>query len=230
MDVKEVVKELNSLSNPTKKNLEGMARFGIRPKTKVLCISMPNLRKLAKKIGKDHDLALNLWDLEIHEARILAGLIDEPDKVTEAQMEKWVNDFDSWDICDSVCGNLFDKTKFAYKKIGQWAKREEEYVKRTPFTLLAWLSVHDKDAKDEKFIKYFSIIKKAAIDDRNFVKKAVNWAIRQIGKRNKHLNKEAVKLSKEIMRMGTKSAKWIANNALLELTDKKILKKINNRI
>ncbi|MCX6759734.1 MAG: DNA alkylation repair protein, partial [Candidatus Nealsonbacteria bacterium] len=164
------------------KNLEGMARFGIRPKTKVLCISMPNLRKLAKKIGKDHNLAIKLWDLKIHDARILAGLIDEPDKVTEAQMDKWVNDFDSWDICDSVCGNLFDKTKFAYKKIGQWAKREEEYVKRTPFTLLAWLSVHDKDAKDEKFIKYFPIIKKAATDDRNFVKKAVNWAIRQIGK------------------------------------------------
>jgi len=226
MDVKEVVKELNFLSNPTKKNLEGMARFGIRPRTKMLCISMPNLRKLAKKIGKDHDLAIKLWDLKIHDARILAGLIDEPDKVTEDQMEKWVNDFDSWDICDSVCGNLFDKTKFAYKKIGQWAKREEEYVKRTPFTLLAWLSVHDKKAKDEKFIKYFPIIKKAAIDDRNFVKKAVNWAIRQIGKRNKHLNKKAVKLSNEIKRINSKAARWIASNALLELTDKKIVKRI----
>ena len=223
MDYKEIVKKLKSLKNS--KNVTGMARFGIRPKTKVLGISIPELRKIAKDIGKDHELALRLWDSGIHEARILAGFIADSEKLTEAQMRKWVSDFDSWDIVDQVCGNLFDKTKFAYKKIFEFSEREEEFVKRTAFTLMAALSVHDKEMKDEEFIKFFPLIKKASTDERNFVKKAVNWALRQIGKRNMKLNKEAIKLAKEIQRIDSKSAKWIANDAIRELTDSKNIKK-----
>jgi len=226
MDLKSVLKELNFLSNPTKKNLEGMARFGIRPKTKMLCISMPNLRKLAKKIGKDHNLALKLWDLEIHEARILAGLIEDEGEIDSSQLEDWVGGFDSWDICDQACMNLLYKSRLAVKKISQWAKNEKEYVRRTAFSLIAVLAAKNKEMEDKDFVRFFPLIKKYSIDDRNFVKKAVNWAIRQIGKRNKHLNKEAVKLSNEIKRMDTKSARWISSNALIELTDKKILKRI----
>lgn len=228
MKLSEVLKELNFLSKPTKKNLEGMARFGIRPKTKLLCVSMPNLRKLAKKIGKDHDLAIKLWGLKIHEARILAGLIDDPKKVSEAQMERWVKDFDSWDICDSICGNLFDKTKFTYEKIDKWGVRKEEYVKRAAFSLLAWLAVHDEKASSSKFIGFFPLIKMSSTDERNFVKKAVNWSIRQIGKRNIYLNKKVVKLSNDIGRIDSKAARWVASNALAELTSKEIKKKLLN--
>lgn len=221
MEYEEVIKELKSLSNPTKENIEGMKRFGITPKTKLLCVPIPKVRKLARKIGKNHELALKLWDSKMHEARILAGIIDEPEKVSESQMEKWVKDFDSWDICDQVCGNLFDKTKFARKKIWEWADRKEEFVKRTPFALMAWLSVHDKKAKDKDFISFFPLIKKAAADERNFVKKAVNWALRQIGKRNRNLNKKALVLARQIEKMDSKSAKWIARNAIKELEEKR---------
>ena len=221
MEYEEVIKELKSLSNPTKENIEGMKRFGITPKTELLCVPIPKVRKLAKKIGKNHVLALKLWDSKMHEARILAGIIDEPEKVTESQMEKWVKGFDSWDVCDQTCGNLFDKTKFSYKKIGEWADRKEEFVKRTPFALMAWLSVHDKKAKDSDFIKFFPLIEKASTDERNFVKKAVNWALRQIGKRNARLNKKTIALAKKIEKKDSKSAKWIARNAIKELKNKR---------
>lgn len=221
MKYEEIVKKLNSLSRVNPKNIEAMARFGIKPKTKLLCIPIPELRKLSRKIGKSHELALKLWDLKIHEARILAGIIDEPEKVSESQMEEWVKEFDSWDICDQTCANLFDKTKFAGKKIKEWAKREEEFVKRTSFSLMACLAVHDKNAKDSYFLKFFPIIKRAAKDERNFVKKAVNWALRQIGKRNPDLNKKAIELAQEIEKIDSKSAKWIAKDALRELKNKK---------
>jgi 3-methyladenine DNA glycosylase AlkD len=224
MQYKEVIEKLESLKNP--KNVDGMVRFGIRPKTKVYGVSIPELRRLSKIIKKDHKLALKLWDSKIHEARILAGMIAESEKMTEKEMEKWVTGFDSWDVVDQVCGNLFDKTKFAYKKIFEFSKREEEFVKRTAFTLMAALSVHNKEMKDEDFVKLFPLIKKAAIDERNFVKKAVNWAIRQIGKRNKKLNKEAIKLAKDILKIDSKSAKWIANDAIRELTSEKIKKRL----
>jgi 3-methyladenine DNA glycosylase AlkD len=224
MDYREVIKKLESLKNP--KNVEGMARFGIRPKTKVLGISIPELRKIAKAVGKNHDLALNLWDTKIHEARILAGFIADSEKLTESQMKKWVRGFDSWDVCDQVCSAALDKTKFAYKKVFEFSKREEEFVKRTAFTLIACLSVHNKKMKDKDFLRFFPLIKKASTDERNFVKKAVNWALRQIGKRNKKLNKEAIRLAKEIQKINSKSAKWIASDAIRELTDKKILKRM----
>ena len=228
MDYEEIIKKLESLKNP--RNIEGMARFGIRPKTKVLGIPIPETRKMAKLIGKNHELALKLWDSKIHEARILAGLIADPEKLTEQQIEKWVKDFDSWDVVDQICMNLFDKSKIVKKKISEFAKREAEFEKRTAFSLMAALASHDKKMTDKDFIKFFSLIKKASTDERNFVRKAVNWALRGIGKRNKNLNKEAVKLAREIQNgpKGTpsKSAKWIANDAIRELTGEAVQKRL----
>jgi len=219
MKVKEILKKLRSSSNP--KNVEGMARFGINPNN-TYGVSIPILRKLAKDIGKNHELAQQLWASKIHEARILAAMIDIPSKVTEKQMDNWVKDFDSWDVCDQVCMNLFDKTKFAYTKAVEWSLRKEEFVKRAGFAIMASLAVHDKNAKDADLIRFLPIIKRESIDERNFVKKAVNWALRQIGKRNLNLNKEAVKTSKEILKLDYKSAKWIASDAIKELTGKAI--------
>ena len=222
MEYDEIIKKLKSLSSP--KNVEGMARFGINSKN-TLGVSMPNVRKIAKEIGKDHKLAERLWNSKIHEARILASLVDEPEKISEKQMEKWVYDFDSWDVCDQICSNLFDKTEFAYKKVFEWSERKEEFVKRAGFVLMATMSVHDKKMRDSEFQKFFPLIKKYSTDERNFVKKAVNWALRQIGKRNINLNKKAINLAKEIQEIDSKTAKWIARDALCELENEKIKKR-----
>lgn len=230
MDHEKIIKKLKTLANA--KNVSGMARYGIRPKSKVFGISVYEVRKIAKEIPKNHALALKLWDSDIHEARLLAGMADIPEKVTEKQMEKWVKEFDSWDIVDLTISNLFDKTTLAYKKAFEWSKREREFEKRAGFVMMAALSVHDKKTTDEKLLKFFPAIKKGAKDERNFVKKAVNWALRQIGKRNKNLNKEAIKLAKEIEKMDDKTARWIAKDALKELESEKLqlrlLKKFNN--
>lgn len=214
MNSKEIIVQLKKQANA--KNVAGMARFGINPHN-TLGISVYVIRDIAKKIGKNHKLAQELWDSKIHEARLLAGFIDELEKVTEKQMEKWVKDFDSWDICDQVCSNLFDKTPFAYKKAFEWSKRKEEFVKRAGFVLMACLAVHDKKAEDKKFEQFFPIIKKHSTDERNFVRKAVNWALRQIGKRNLSLNKKAIKVANEIKKIDSRSARWIANDAIREL-------------
>jgi len=224
MDYKEIIKKLESLKNP--KNVEGMARFGIRPDTKVLGIPIPETRRLAKQIGKNHELALKLWDSKIHEARILAGYIEEADKITQKQFEKWVKGFDSWDVVDQVCSSVLDRVSFVEKKIFELSERKEEFVKRTAFTLICCLAVHDKKMPDKEFVKFFPIIKKAAVDERNFVKKSVNWALRQIGKRNKALNKKALALAKEIKKIDSKSAKWIANNAISELASENVQKRL----
>ncbi len=226
MQYEEILKRLDSLANP--ENVAGMARFGINPKG-TLGISLYTLRPMAKEIGKDHKLALQLWKSDIHEARILAGMVGEPDKVTEKQMESWVKDIDSWDICDQVCSNLFDKTPFTYDKAVEWSSREEEFVKRSGFVLMATLSVHDKKAPDSLFESFFPIIKREVDDERNFVKKAVNWALRQIGKRNPALNRKAIKAAKEIQKMDSKSARWIASDALRELTDEKVQKRLKKK-
>jgi 3-methyladenine DNA glycosylase AlkD len=215
MQYDEIIKQLKSLSDP--EAVAGMARFGIKSE-KTLGVSIPNLRKIAKKTGKNHPLALQLWDSGIHEARILAGMVDDPEMVTEEQMESWIKDFDSWDVCDQCCLNLLDKTEFAYQKAIEWSERSEEFVKRTGFVLMAQFAVHDKKASDEDFMQFFPIIKREATDKRNFVKKAVNWALRQIGKRNLNLNDKAIEIAKEIQQLDSKSAKWIASDALLELT------------
>lgn len=223
MKYEEILKQLKSLSNP--EAIEGMARFGINPNN-TYGVSIPDLRKIAQETGKDHTLALQLWSSGIHEARILAGMIDEPEKVTGEQMEAWVADFDSWDVCDQVCSNLFDKTGLAYQKAIEWSDREEEFVKRAGFVLMAALAVHDKKAGDEKFLEFLPVIKKEAFDDRNFVKKAINWALRQIGKRNMNLNRAAIETAKEIQGIDSKAAKWIASDALRELTDEKTQKRL----
>lgn len=215
MTAKEIIAQLKKHSNP--KDREGMARFGINPKY-ALGVRIPILRNLAKKIGKDDKLAQDLWKTKIHEARILASMIDEPGKVTQRQMEQWVKEFNSWDICDQVCSNLFDKTNFAYEKAIEWSKRKEEFVKRAGFVLVACLAVHDKKSNDKKFIDFFPVIKRESTDERNFVKKAINWALRQIGKRNVRLKNEAIKIAKEIQKINSKSARWIASDALRELT------------
>lgn len=231
MNYQEIIEKLESLKNPG--NVEGMARFGIRPKTKVYGIPIPELRKLAKSIRQaqdkqqNHELALKLFDSKIHEARILAGFIEEADKITEKQFEKWIKTFDSWDVVDQVCSSVLDKTSFVYKKIFELAKRKEGFVKRTSFTLMCCLSVHDKNMPDEKFLKFFPLIKRASTDERNFVKKAVNWALRQIGKRNKKLNKEAIKLALRLRSGQAKSERWIGSNAYNELTSGKTQKKLS---
>lgn len=183
----------------------------------MLGVTIPDLRRLAKEIGKNHQLAQEVWDTGIHEARILAGMIDDPLQVTSDQMDRWAGDFDSWDVCDQVCGNLFDKTKYAYKKVVQYAKDEREFVRRTSFTLMATLAVHDKAATNEIFVSFFPLIERYAKDDRNFVKKAVNWALRQIGKRNSRLHSLAVQCAEKILAQDTPSARWIARDALREL-------------
>ena len=219
----ELLDQLKSLGS--EKDKEGMARFGIKPK-KALGISVYVLKKMAKNIKRDHKLAIDLWKSGIHEARMIAAFLDEPEKVTEKQMESWAKDFDSWDICDQTCAYLFDKTPFAYSKAVEWTKRDEEFVKRSGFVLMCALAVHDKRAPDSKFRKFFPIIKKYSTDERNFVKKAVNWALRQIGKRNKSLNKEAIKTAKDIKKIDSKAARWIASDALRELQSEKIQKRL----
>jgi len=222
---KSILQRLKSLGNA--KGRAGMARFGIETKN-AYGISVYVLRTLAKEIGIDHELALDLWKSGIHEARLLASFIDDPKKVTEKQMESWVKDFDSWDVCDQCCGFLFDKTKFAEAKAVQWSKRKSEFVKRAGFVLMAAMSVHDKNAEDALFLKYLPIIQRESRDERNFVKKSVNWALRQIGKRNRALNKKAIDVGKKIGQLDSKSAKWIASDALRELTSKKVQQRLKN--
>lgn len=209
------------------RNVAGMARFGINTKA-TLGISVNDLRVLAKEIGKNHELAQRLWRSGIHEARILAALIDEPDRITSRQLERWANDFDSWDICDQVSG-LFERTPLAREKIPQWAKSGREFVKRAAFAMIAGLAVHDKTAPDRLFERYLQIIKRAAIDDRNFVKKAVNWALRGIGKRNRALNRRAIAVATEVKAIDSRAARWIAADALRELTSSAVQKRLTER-
>ena len=230
MNHEEILKKLNSLANA--KNVTGMARFGITPKSKILGISIWELRNIKKDILKDpkfedskkrHKLAQKLWSSKIHEARILASFIEAPELVTENQLERWVRDFDSWDIVDQV-SELIAHTPYVVKKIHEWSTRNEEFVKRAAFSLIAEVSWWDKKLNDADFEQFFPIIKKSVTDERNFVKKAVNWALRNIGKRNKQLNKRAITLAKEILKEfpDSKSARFIAKDAIRELTSEKI--------
>ena len=189
--------------------------------------SVPAMRQIAKDIGHDHELALSLWETGIAEARILASMIDSPAQVTPDQAEQWVRTFNSWDVCDQVCLNLFEKTPWAWQKAVEWAERDEEYVRRTAFVLIARLALRDKPAGDEQFIQIFSLLKNAASDERNFVKKAVNWALRNIGKRNRRLNRAAVQLAKEIQQLDSKSARWIGADAVRELDSRAVQQRLN---
>jgi 3-methyladenine DNA glycosylase AlkD len=202
-------------------NLAGMARYGIVTEA-ALGLSIYDLRPMARGLRGDHELAAALWQTGVHEARLLAGFIDDPCLVSETQMEAWVAQFDSWDVCDQVCSSLFDRTAFAWVKAVEWAGRDEEFVKRAGFVLMAALSVHDKDAVDERYLAFLPLIAREAGDERNFVKKAANWALRQIGKRNGALNEAAVEAARQIDLQGSRSARWIAKDALRELTSDKV--------
>jgi 3-methyladenine DNA glycosylase AlkD len=215
------------MANPA--DLEDMARFGIQTDNALGGITTPKLQKLAREIGTNHELAQQLSASGIHEARLLACMIDDPKQVTEEQMERWVRDFDSWDICDCCCGYLFDKTSFSYQKPFEWSQRQEEFVKRAAFSLIAYLAVHDKKAPDERFLAFLPLIKAAADDERNFVKKAVNWALRQIGKRSLFLNQAAIKVANDLRLMNSKSARWIATDALRELTSVPVQQRLKAR-
>jgi len=212
--VKDVLDKLQSKAQP--EQLKGMAKYGMTVEQR-LGVSVPDMRKLAKEIGRDHKLALDLWRTGIAEARIVAAMVGDPAKLTEEQMEDWVKGINSWDVCDQVCMNLFEKNQLAWKKIVDWSEREEEFVKRTAFSLIACLAWHDKKASDEKFIELLPVIIREATDERNFVKKAVNWALRNIGKRNLKLNRAAVNAAKEIQRLDSKAARWVASDAIREL-------------
>ncbi|MFL5735547.1 MAG: DNA alkylation repair protein [Chloroflexia bacterium] len=223
----QIVNELTALSDPI--GLEVMARFGDRPKKALGGLSAPQLKAIAKRAGRSHALAADLWATGIYEARLVATMVDEPAKVTEAQMDAWAVEFDSWAICDCCCSYLFDKTPYAYTKAVQWAERDEEYVKRAGFAMMAVMAVHDKKAPDDCFVQFLPIIKAHADDSRNFVKKAVNWALRQIGKRNLALNHAAIETAHEIHALPHSAAKWIASDALRELTGAPVQSRLRSR-
>lgn len=224
-DVQDIIERLRSLANP--KNVAGMARFGINPEN-TLGISIYILRDIARELRRDHDLALALWDTGIHEARILAAYLADPKQVTGEMMENWAADFDSWDVCDQVCSNLFDASPLAIEKAAAWSSRAEEFVKRAGFVLMAALAVHNKQLPEEPFETFLQIIVREAGDPRNYVKKAVNWALRQIGKRSRDLNEKAIQAARQIPSQGhhdasaARAAKWIASDALRELTSEKV--------
>jgi 3-methyladenine DNA glycosylase AlkD len=230
--VVDILAELHAKGS--KRNRAGMARFGINVEN-AFGVSVPGLRTIAKRLGADHELALALWATGNHEARLVACFIDDPAAVTETQLEAWVHDFDSWDICDQATGSLFDRTNYAWSKAVAWAARDEEWVRRAGFALMAGLAVHDKAAADRTFLKLLPIIEGQAFDERNFVRKAVNWALRNIGKRNRACNAAAIACAKRIRVAankrageerggdpGARAARWVAADALRELTSDKI--------
>jgi 3-methyladenine DNA glycosylase AlkD len=209
-----------------KERLAGKARYGINVE-RALGLSMPELRGIAKQVTKNHELAEALWNTDIHETRLIASMIDHPKWVTEDQMERWVKGFDSWDVCDQTCGELFDKTQFTARKIHEWSTREEEFVKRAGFALIAWQSVHDKKRDDGDFLQYLPLIERESTDPLNFVKKAVNWALRQVGKRSAALHPSALLLAEKLAASDDKTARWIGNDAVRELKSEKVLKRLS---
>jgi 3-methyladenine DNA glycosylase AlkD len=221
----EIIRRLRAQASP--ENAAGMARFGING-SNTLGISMFILREIAKTIPKNHKLALELWDSGFHEARILASLIDEPEKVTEEQLERWVADFDSWDVVDQVSA-LIAQTPYVIPKIHEWSARNEEFVKRAAFSLIAEISFYHKKMTDAELEQFFPVIIGAATDERNFVKKAVNWALRNIGKRNQFLNRRAIEVAKEIQKIDSRSARWIAADAIRELSGEAVQKRLEKR-
>jgi 3-methyladenine DNA glycosylase AlkD len=225
MTYEEILHLLKANANPA--GVKGMARFGIRTET-ALGLSMPFLRRTAQRIGVDHKLALRLWRSGIHEARILAALVDDPARVTSTQMDAWVKDFDSWDVCDQVCGNLFDRTRLGRRKAVVWAGMKPEFVRRAGFAMMAALAWHDKQAEDRLFLAYLGHCEKYAFDERNFVKKAVNWALRNIGKRNRALHRAGVACARRIARQESRAARWVAADAIRELTNPKTIARIKS--
>src|SRR5688572_3026118 len=230
MTVDEILKKLESLGSG--KNVEGMARFGIKT-GKSFGVPTPLLKQFAREIKKQaedrHALALDLWTTGIYDARAIAFLIDDPKQVTRRQMESWAGDFDNWATVDGACGYLFCRTPFAYEKAVEWTTREAEFVKRAGFSLMAYLAVHDKKADDKRLADFLPVIEQHSDDERNFVKKAVNWALRQIGKRSLALNELAIESAERIKLQNTKPARWIASDALRELKNEKVIERLKTK-
>jgi len=226
MKVETILIRLRDIADPSR--LIHMEKYGINV-GEALGVSIQDLRRLAKDIPKNHSLALELWDTGIHEAKMLACYIDEIKEVTESQLETWVKDFNSWDLCDQCCSNHFDRTPFAYNKAVEWSKRNDEFVKRAGFVLMATLSVHDKKAENKQFNTFFDRIKDECDDDRVYVKKAVNWALRQMGKRNQRLNEKAILVGQDLLKIESKTARWIARDALRELNSDKIQDRLKHK-
>lgn len=208
--------------NASQKNVEGMARFGINTQ-KAFGIPIPALRAKAKEYKCRHDVALGLWRTGFHEARLMAGMIADPALLKSEVIDEWVQEFNSWDVCDQCCSNVLYKTPYVYDKIKEYAHAEAEFVRRTAFVLIAVLAVHDKTLKDEDFLTYLKLVEEYSQDERNFVRKAVNWALRQIGKRNLNLNGVATDVARRLSKSENCSARWIGNDALRELTSDKTI-------
>ena len=222
----EIITKLKAKARPDQ--LAGMARYGMKTENR-LGVQIPELRRLAKETGKDHKLGLELWRTGIAEARILASMVDEPEKLTNQQMDNWVKDIDSWDVGDQTCMNLFEKTPLAWKKIEEWSQRPEGFVKRTAFGLLACIAWHSKTATDEQFTALFPIIAQGATDERKSIQKAVSWALRNIGKRNPQLNWAAIQLAQQILETKTKPARWVASDVTRELTSQAVQDRLRKR-
>ncbi|MBI5723319.1 MAG: DNA alkylation repair protein [Planctomycetes bacterium] len=214
------------MANPA--NVAGMARYGINT-AGTLGVQVCKLRRIAKQIGRDADLAERLWQSGIHEARLLSSLIDDPLLISPGRLNRRVRQLDSWDVCDLFCNNIVVHSPHAWTLAVRWAAQKAQFVRRAGFTLMACLAVHDKKAKDGRFRRLFGLIERAAGDERNFVKKAVNWALRQIGKRNMNLNRSAKAVARRIARQDSRPARWIARDALAELASDKTLKIIARR-
>jgi 3-methyladenine DNA glycosylase AlkD len=222
-NLSKIVSTLTSLANPD--TLGFMAKYGITP-DRAYGVKIPELRRIAKSYRNDHKLALALWNHNTRETRILATMVDDPKQLTEKQMESWAMEFDYWEICDQCCMNLFEKHSLAWQKAIEWSTNPDEGKKRAAFVLMARLAVSDKNAPDEKFEPFFPLIVRESIDERNLVKKAVNWALRQIGKRNLSLNQKAITVAREILNLDSKSARWIATDALRELKSPQVRKRL----
>jgi 3-methyladenine DNA glycosylase AlkD len=224
--LEEVLKKLKQKARPDQ--LEGMARYGIVAERR-LGVSIPDMRKIAKETGNDHELALNLWKTGIPDAMIVAALVDEPDKLTEDQMEDWVKDLNSWDVCDQLCMNLFERTPLVWKKIFDWSVRDEQFVKRAAYALIACLAWHDKRSDEERFLELIPVIQRGATDGRNYVKKAVNWALRNIGKRSLRLNRAALEIAQEMRKLDSRAARWIATDAIRELESDAVQRRLKKK-
>jgi 3-methyladenine DNA glycosylase AlkD len=209
----------------TTRTRDGMARYGL-PSDKAFGVAVSTMHQMAKRIGRNHELAAALWETGWYEARMLAAFVDEPARVTPAQMDRWCRDFDNWGICDTVCFHLFDRTPHAWRKVEQWAGRRDEFVKRAAFALLASLTAHDKAADYERFVRGLLLVERAATDERNFVKKSVNWALRCIGKRSPDLNAAAVALARRLSASPEAAARWVGKDALRELTSAAVVRRL----
>jgi len=212
----------------TRRDRENLVRFGITA-DKAFGVSVANIQRLAKQVGRKHDLALALWETGWYEARMLTSFVDEPTHVTSAQMDRWCRDFDNWGICDTVCFHLFDRTPYAWGKVGAWHDKRGEFVRRAAFALLASLALHDKKAGDAAFVKGLRLVEITATDERNFVKKGVSWALRLIGRRNVALNARAVVLARTLASSTDATARWIGKGALKELTSPLVTRRLATR-